>query len=128
MRSSGSKKRVSSAVTEADTTRAVKRASLDSAWMEEKFDAARVRAHTYGVDPSKWAADRALIEEQRKGAHATPRLWVAKDGRAMQGVGLNYGSVDLRALLQVKGATSYTRPLPVLRNAVEKVYTIAVTQ
>ena len=51
--SSESKKRVSSAVTEADTTRAVKRAAADSAWMEGKFDAARLRAHTYGVDPSK---------------------------------------------------------------------------
>ena len=128
MRSSESKKRVSSALTEADKTKAAKHAKIGAAWMEENFDPARVRARTYGVDPSKWAADRALIEEQRKGAHATPRLWVAKDGRAMQGVGLNYGSVDLRALLQVKGATSYTRPLPVLRNAVEKVYTIAVTQ
>ena len=127
VRRRGTKKRVSSAVTEADTTRAVKQAKIDSAWMEGKFNAARVRAHTYGVDPSKWAADRALIEEQHKGAHATPRLWGPKDGQAVR-VGLNYGSLDLRALLQVKGATSYTRPLPVLRNAVEKVYTIAITQ
>ena len=75
-----------------------------------------MRARTYGVDPSKWAADRALIEEQRKGAHATPGLWGPKDGRAVS------------ALLEVKGASSYTRALPVLRNAVEKVYVIDVTQ
>ena len=127
MRSSESKKRVSSALTEADKTKAAKQAKVGAAWMEENFDPARVRARTYGVDPSKWAADRALIEEQRKGAHATPRLWETKDGHAVK-AGLNYGSLDLRALLQVKGAPSYTRPLPVLRNAVEKVYTIAVTQ
>ena len=47
VRRRGTKKRVSSAVTEADTTQAVKQAKIDSAWMEGKFNAARVRAHTY---------------------------------------------------------------------------------
>ena len=68
----------------------------------------------YGVDPSKWAADRALIEKQCKGANASPKFWGIKDSQAMKTMKLNYGSLDLRALLHVKGAASRTRPLHVL--------------
>ena len=76
------------------------------------------RANASGVDPSHWAADKALIEKQCKGVHAHPKLWGKLDGFAMRSMKLNYGSVYLRALLHVKGAASRTRPLPVLRNAV----------
>ena len=76
------------------------------------------------IVPERWALDKAAVEVQRPGAHETPSLWEGKDGFAMRGK-LEYNSDALRTLLERKGLPRGTRPLPFLRNAVEKAYGIS---